>query len=144
MDNNRRQILDMLAEGKIQVDGAERLLSLVSANDEPIESGMPGGTGRSSGKYPKESVEPGENADSDSPEQVNIHLSIALIRAGVKLAALIPSSSADSVNYELGKNGINSDIGNPKSPDLETLVESLQDLEVDVKDDRHKVRAFVE
>ena len=144
MDNNRRQILDMLAEGKIQVDGAERLLSLVSANDEPIESGMPGGTGRSSEKYLKESVESGENADSDSPERVNIHLSIALIRAGVKLAALIPSSSADSVNYELGKNGINSDIGNPKSPDLETLVESLQDLEVDVKDDRHKVRAFVE
>ncbi len=36
MDSNRRQILDMLAEDKIQVDEAKRLLSLVSANDEPI------------------------------------------------------------------------------------------------------------
>lgn len=144
MDNNRRQILDMLAEGKIQVDEAERLLSLVSANDEPVESGMPPNASRSPGKYLKVSVEPGENANGDSPERVNIRVPIALIRAGVKLAALIPSSSADSVNEELRKNGINFDIGNLKPEDLEALVDSLQDLEVDVKDGRHKVRVFVE
>ena len=51
MDNNRRQILDMLAEGKIQVDEAERLLTLVSTKDEPVESGMPAGSSRTSGKY---------------------------------------------------------------------------------------------
>ena len=34
MQNNRRQILDMLAEGKIQVEEAERLLSLVSPEGE--------------------------------------------------------------------------------------------------------------
>ncbi len=90
------------------------------------------------------SVEPGENADSDSPERVNIRVPIALIRAGAKLAALVPSSSDDSVNDELRENGITFDIGNLKPEDLEALVDSLQDLEVDVKDGRHKVRAFVE
>ncbi len=69
---------------------------------------------------------------------------IALIRSGVKLATLIPSSSADSVNEELSKKGIKIDIGRLKPKDLDTLVDALQDLEIDVKDGRHKVRVFVE
>jgi len=38
MQNNRRQILDMLAEGKIGVEEAERLLSLVSPEGESAGS----------------------------------------------------------------------------------------------------------
>ena len=41
MTENRRQILDMLAQGKINVDEAERLLSLV----DPPSLGCPGGYG---------------------------------------------------------------------------------------------------
>ena len=40
MTENRRQVLDMLAQGKITVEEAERLLSLV---DQPTGSD-PGGT----------------------------------------------------------------------------------------------------
>ena len=75
---------------------------------------------------------------------MKIRVPMALIRAGVKLAALIPSSSADSVNEELRKKGIKFDIGSLKAEDLDPLIDALQDLEVDVKNDQHKVRVFVE
>ena len=69
---------------------------------------------------------------------------MALIRAGVKLAALIPSQATDSVNEELRKKGIKFDVSSFKADDLEPLIDALQDLEVDVKDGQHKVRVFVE
>ena len=144
MENNRRQILDMLAEGKIQVEEAERLLSLVSPDGESGDAGQPTKENRPPAKYLRVSVEPGEDADEDRTERVNIRVPMALIRAGVKLAALIPSQAADSVNEELRKKGIKFDIGNFKAEDLEPLVDALQDLEVDVKDGQHKVRVFVE
>ena len=85
-----------------------------------------------------------EECGDDDTERVNIRVPMALIRAGVKLASLIPSSSAESVNEELRKKGINFDIGSLKAEDLEPLVDALQDLEVDVEDGHHKVRVFVE
>ena len=144
MENNRRQILDMLAEGKIQVEEAEHLLSLVSPEAESADSGQPKKDKRPSAKYLCVSVEPGEDADEDQRERVNIRVPMALIRAGVKLATVIPRSSAESVNEELKKRGIKFEIGSLKAEDLEPLVDALQDLEVDVKNGRHKVRVFVE
>ena len=144
MENNRRQILDMLAEGKIKVEEAERLLSLVSPQGEPSDSGQGTQENRPAAKYLRVCVEPGDDADEDHAERVNIRVPMALIRAGVKLAALIPNQAVDSVNEELRKKGIKFDVGNFKAEDLETLVEALQDLEVDVNNGRHKVRVFVE
>ncbi|MCH7736215.1 MAG: hypothetical protein IH872_02325 [Chloroflexi bacterium] len=144
MENNRRQILDMLAEGKIQVEEAERLLSLVSPEAESAGSGQRPKESRSSAKYLCVRVEPGENADEDHAERVNIRVPMALIRAGVKLATVIPRSSEDSVNEELKKRGIKFEIGSLKAEDLDPLVDALQDLEVDVNNGRHTVRVYVE
>ena len=40
MIENRRRVLDMLAEGKISVDEAERLLSLVDVSPPPDAGGQ--------------------------------------------------------------------------------------------------------
>ncbi len=144
MENNRRQILYMLAEGKIQVEEAKRLLSLVSQEDESSSPTQNTKDNRPTVKYLRVCVEPGDDAGEESNERVNIRVPMALIRAGVKLAALIPTKAADSVNDELRKKGIKCDIGSLKAEDLEPLVEALHDLEVDVKDGRRKVRIFCE
>ena len=141
MENNRRQILDMLAEGKIQVEEAERLLSLVSADSDSPQTGSQEKTSQTSGKYLRVCVEPEEGSEEEQPERVNIRVPMALIRAGVKLAAIIPDSSADSVNKELQKKGIKLDLA---SLQPEELIDALQDLQVDVEDGHRKVRVFVE
>jgi hypothetical protein len=146
MTQNRRQILDMLANGQINVEEAERLLGLV---DRPAagEPNQPGSTDtpRPPPKYLRVLVEPDSTGDPESAgERVNIRVPMGLIRAGVKLAALIPNNAATSVNEALGKQGIHVDMHNLKTEDLEQLVDELHDLEVDVQDGKEQVRIFVE
>jgi hypothetical protein len=146
MTQNRRQILDMLASGQISVEEAERLLALV---DRPSagEPNRPGGadTPKPSPKYLRVVVEPDSDGGSESgTERVNIRVPMGLIRAGVKLAALIPTNAATSVNEALGKQGIPVDMHDLKAEDLERLVDELSDLEVDVQDGKDKVRIYVE
>jgi hypothetical protein len=84
-----------------------------------------------------------EDGESGS-ERVNIRIPMALIRSGVKLAALIPKQATNRVNEKLQEKGICIDVGNLKVEDLEQLVDAMADMEVDVQDGKEHVRVFVE
>ena len=132
----------MLAQGKINVDEAERLLFLV---DQPSsgESGTaePSTARRPGRKYLRIVVGDGS---SEEAERVNIRVPLPLIRAGVKLASLIPSNVTTKVNEELQRKGVRMDLGSLKGEDLEQFVDAIAELEVDVQDGEKKVRIFVE
>lgn len=142
MTENRRQILDMLSEGKISVAEAERLLTLLEQPPSGRPSGSDGGEGRKTPpKYLRVVIE--EDGESGS-ERVNIRIPMALIRSGVKLAALIPREATNRVNEKLQQKGICIDVGNLKVEDLEQLVDAMAEMEVDVQDGKEHVRVFVE
>ena len=147
MTENRKQILEMLAQGKINVEEAERLLSLL---EQPPSAGTSGGATedrtKSPAKYLRVVVEPDKsNSDAEtSKERVNIRVPMGLLRAGVKLAALIPSEATDRINKRLQEKGIGIDVGNLKGEDLEQLIEAIADIQVDVQDGKQQVRVFVE
>ena len=84
-----------------------------------------------------------EDGESGS-ERANIRIPMALIRSGVKLAALIPREATNRVNEKLQQKGICIDVGNLKVEDLEQLVDALAEMEVDVQDGKEHVRVFVE
>ena len=146
MPENRKRILDMLEEGKITVDEAERLLSLV---DEPSPSNAQSEAPhvaeerRHPPKYLRVVVEPSD-ANNGSGDRVNIRVPMALIRAGMKLPAMMPSGVAKTVNAHLADNGIDIDVREIKAEDLEGLVDALSDLEIDVQDEEEKVRVYFE
>ena len=132
----------MLAEGKITVEEAERLLSLV---DQPAGADT-GGTENSEVRKPAPKylrVVIG-NGDDPQSEHVNIRVPMGLIRAGVKLASVLPSNATSKVNEKLKEKGVDIDLGKIKAEDLENLVDSLSDLEVDIQDGKEKVRIYVE
>jgi len=142
MMENRRQVLDMLAQGKITADEAERLLSLVdqppgtaAGSQETSEARKP------APKYLRVVIEDGDGPQS---EQVNIRVPMGLIRAGVRLASVLPSNATSKINEKLKKNGIPIDLGKIKAEDLEDLVNSLSDLKIDIQDGNEKVRIYVE
>ena len=142
MTENRRQILNMLSQGKISVAEAERLLTLL----EQPPSGRPSGSGAGAGgkpppKYLRVVVE--EDGESGS-ERVNIRIPMALIRSGVKLAALIPREATNRVNEKLQEKGICIDVGNLKVEDLAQLVDAMAEMEVDAQDGKKHVRIFME
>lgn len=138
MKDERRQILDMLAAGKISVDEAERLLSTISSDDsaKTKDQGF-----KKEAKYLRVLVEPGPG--NESGDKVNIRVPMKLIRAGLKWAAFIPKNVQGEVDEALHKHGIDMDLSNIKPEDLEELVTNLNDLTVEVEG-KDKVRIFCE
>jgi len=143
MNDDRRSILQMLAEGKITADEAERLLAALDrAEPSPTRATSVGGS-NGAPKYLRIAVdtdEPGEGG----PTKVNIRVPMALLRAGVRLTSLIPPKARDQVNAELAKNGVPFDISQLRPENLEDLVDHLNDLSVDVDQERTKVRIYCE
>jgi hypothetical protein len=142
MMENRRQVLDMLAQGKITADEAERLLSLV---DRPAGAEAGGsadrGGGKTDPKYLRVVIQEGAGPGS---EQVNIRVPMGLIRAGVRLASLLPSNATSKINEKLKEKGVPIDLEKIKAGDLEDLVDSLSDFQVNSQDGNDKVRIYVE
>lgn len=140
MSEERRRILAMLAEGTITVDDAERLLAAVG---EPAAEGAPGEdaaqTSRRKPKYLRVVVNGGEKGD-----KVNIRVPYALLRAGLKLSALLPDDAREKVGAHLRGKGIDLDLRDVKPEDLDELLDSLAELSVDVNDEKEKVRIYTE
>ena len=148
MAAERTQILQMLAEGKITVEEAERLLTLTVGEDEG-ESGPDGPerAARRGPKYIRVVVEPRSEAGDDAGkdgERVNVRVPIAIIRAGIKLTSLIPEEASEQVNEALSKKGINFDVRKLDEKSLTELVNAMSELEVDVSNPTHHVRVFTE
>ena len=141
MSENRRQILDMLAQGKINADEAERLLTALER--EPVSAGS-GAEARRSDKIKYLRVVVDAQDDYDGPTKVNVRVPMQLLRAGVKLTSIIPPRARTEVNEALRKEGIDVDIGKLTPENLEDIVEQLRDLQVDVDHDKAKVRIFCE
>ena len=101
MAENRKKILEMVAENKIGIDEAVRLLELV---EEPVVSSE----SKKSPKYLRITVRPSTECGGDTDvERVNIRVPLALIRAGVKLTSLVPDEVADKVDTAMKEKGIN-------------------------------------
>jgi hypothetical protein len=145
MNADRRSVLDMLAEGKINAEEAERLLAALDRGEPPPSAqpftARPGHNGQP--KYLRVAVDTDEPGDG-GPTKVNIRVPMALLRAGVRLTSLIPPAARDQVNAELSKNGMAFDINQLKPENLEDLIDHLNDLQVDVDQEKTKVRIFCE
>jgi hypothetical protein len=147
MTDNKKRILEMLAQNKISADDAYRLLNAVDAGESGKESTARAGTTvKEKPKYLRVTVLPDpDNVQSGDVDRVNVRVPMSLIRAGIKLTSLIPPEARDKVNGALREKGIDFDMRNLKPDDLEEIIEALSDLEVDVVSRKgEKVRVFVE
>ena len=78
MDDNGRRVLEMLSEGKITVDEAERLLALVESPEDPAPPPRPR---NGPCKYLR-------IVGEDGDERFNMRVPLSLIRGGVKVGTL--------------------------------------------------------
>ena len=150
MNEHRRQILEMLATGKITADEAEHLISALG--QEPAPGPAANGsepTQKPKPKYLRVMVEAVDRTDGeDSPTLVNIRVPMQLLRSGVRLANFIPAQTRDRVNDALKDKGVEFDLNQMRPENLEEIIDQLNDLQVDVnhveKDNNVKVRVFCE
>ncbi|KAB8164155.1 hypothetical protein FH609_013105 [Streptomyces sp. 3MP-14] len=143
MNEQRRQILEMLAEGKITADEAERLLGALER--QPVES-APGAPPRPKArpKYLRLVVNAADGTGGDGMSRVNIRVPLQLLRAGVRLTSLIPPQALARVNAELDRSGVPIDLTQLKQQDIEDLIEHLADVDIDIDDPEATVRVFCE
>lgn len=146
MNEHRRQILQMLSEGKISADEAERLIAAVEAPASPASSETgSSGAGKPRPKYLRVVVDSEEDNGHEGPTKVNVRVPMQLLRAGVRLAGLIPAPALRRANDAMQEQGLPIDLTQIKPENLEELVEHLNDLTVDVdqKDANTKVKVRV-
>lgn len=139
MNENRRRVLEMLAEGKVTVDEAERLLSLVDEQPEARAPAQPTAPPRPGGARNLRIT-----IDSDGGEHVDLRVPLALIKAGVKLHTLLPDQAAKGIRKAMKKNGVDIDLFNQRSDGLEQLIGALSEVEVNVQDGDDRVRVYCE
>lgn len=156
MNENRKQILDMLAAGRITADEAERLLAALD-HEADIGASLQAADGATSArkmrpkthpKYLRVLVEADESMTGNKGLiTVNVRVPMQLLRAGVRLAALIPQQAHNQLDSALSRHGIPLTLSQIKPENLEELIDHLEDLTVDVdgKDgNTAKVRVFCE
>lgn len=131
MSEDRKKILEMLANGKISVEEAERLIAALSEDNKTEQSGR--------FNYLRVLVE----ESGPNGEKVNVRVPLNLIRAGLKWASLIPKHAKTKVDHAFHEKGIDLDFNNMTKNDIEDLISNLGELTVDVEG-KEKVKVFCE
>jgi hypothetical protein len=155
MNENRRQILEMLAAGKITAGEAERLIAALESGSTTATSAgsAPGNAGtnaaaKTRAKYLRVLVEADQEMTGlKGPTSVNVRVPMQLLRAGVRLASLIPAQAHRQFDEAMNKHGVPLTLSQIKPENLEELIDHLEDLTVDVNGsdaNTTRVRVFCE
>ncbi|HVZ82650.1 MAG TPA: hypothetical protein VG893_03165 [Terracidiphilus sp.] len=151
MNEHRRQILEMLAAGKVTAEEADRLLAALEPDaTATLRSHAPNGREaalKSRAKYLRVLVEADPSMTGlKGQTTVNVRVPMQLLRAGVRLAALIPKQAHDQFDQALSQHGVPITLSQIKPENLEELIDQLEDLTVDVdgQEGSTRVKVFCE
>jgi len=138
MNEERKKILEMLSEGKITVEEAEKLMEALS-KDQQESTEIKDASGTKVLKYLRVLVEPKDKGG----DRVNIRVPLNLIRAGMKWASFIPKEAQEKVDKVLTEKGLDLNFKNMSKDDVEELIRTLDDLEIDIEG-KEKVKVYCE
>ena len=138
--NERQQILEMLASGKITVAEAEKLLNAIEGKRDAAGSAVEPVTAMAKGKARFLRVAVSE----DGGEKVNVKIPLQLVRAGVKLGSFIPENVQLQIDEQLQENGMKFSLKDIKPETVEELIDGLSEFEVNVEDGGDRVRVYCE
>lgn len=126
MMEHKTKILGMLAEGKIDVSEAEKLLNAVASKETSQKKEFAG----TSQQFFNILVD----SKKEEGTRVKIKVPLRLIKAGMKFVNLIPEKSREKIQNAMREKGINFDLNEIDSLNVDDLLDALQALEVAVDD----------
>jgi hypothetical protein len=139
MSSETKRVLEMVGAGKITVDEGERLLDALGAGQTappPLEAGRP------LPRFLK--MEAGATGKDGKDEGFRMRVPLDLLRAGIKMRALIPETKRDKINEKLREKGIEGDIFEMSDDQIDTLIRSLGELEIEAGDGEGSFRLYLE
>lgn len=139
MSAERKKILDMLAEGKITADEADRLLAALDHTDQQRSSKIAeSDTHNGKPKFLRVRVSGGPESHHRH-KNVDIRVPLMLLKAGVKLGALMPEESKARFASHLSEKGIALDLNDLNGEKLDTLIQALTETSIEIDADNEKV-----
>jgi DUF4097 and DUF4098 domain-containing protein YvlB len=141
MNEERLKVLSMISEGKITAEEGEKLLEALDKNqakntvaDQTIHN-----TKKSGINYLYVDIHPKTEANK---EKVHVKVPLALVRAGVNIASMLPKDVQASVNSAMDEKGMKFDLSNLKPENIEELIQALEEMEVNIDSEEHTVRVY--
>lgn len=125
MTTHKTKILEMLQNGKLSIDEAERLLNAVNQ-----DSKVSAVTSKKSLKFLNISV----NSKEENGKKIKIKIPLRLLKAGMKLTSLIPQDSRAKIQAAMDRKGIKFDLGQLNELNMDELIETLSEFEVAIDD----------
>ncbi len=150
MSDDTRRILDLLAQGKISVDDAHRLIAAVAASSAPTASAT--AVSQSSGMNNDAPVKPRylkiavhkAATDQRGEKDVNIRVPIAMVRGGMRLGAIIPGFGGERMQARLREQGIDVDWSKLDPAAIEAMLKDLGEMNIDIDSGKAQVRITCE
>jgi len=148
MSEDRRRILNMLAEGKLTAEEAEQLLdaltaraaSAAPASESAAGPAIKGDPSALIAALPKFLYVKVVSVNGDN---VDVKVPLALVRSGLKLTSLIPPQAMNEINDQMSEHGMSIDFNNLKPEDIDELIEALREMEINVNSaDGDNVRVY--
>jgi len=135
-----RRILEMVSQGKLTIDDAERLLKAMA---EAAPAATPGVAAETAGDPPKKrwlriNIHKPASEHRPQPKDVNIRVPLGIVRGGMRLGAIIATFAGDKAMRRMKVNGmdvdlaaINGDLSKLHGPEFDAFVNSLHDIDID-------------
>ena len=155
MSDERRRVLDLLAQGKITVDEADELLKTLGANATREAAGAPP-AGDAATDDPQRTrwvrINVHRLANDDRREKdVNIRVPIAVVKGGMRLGAIIATFAGEKAAQRMKARGIdldiskiNDDLSKMNGAEFDAFLKSLDDTSIEIDDGKSQVRISCE
>jgi hypothetical protein len=142
MSDERRRVLDLLAQGKITVDEADQLLRALGATP-PRGGATTAGDATKKPRFIRIAVH--KKATGGAPsEDVNIRVPLPILKGGMRLGALLPGSLGEKIGARLRERGFDCDFSNLDSATIDAVFSELTDMGIDVESGKAQVRITCE
>ena len=150
--DDTRRILDMLSQGKITVDEADRLLRAMGA-DRPAETAAADAAAgeRKTARWVRINIHKPANDETHRSKDVNIRVPIAVVKGGMRLGAIIGTFAGEKAARRMKARGldidlaaINRDLSQMNGPEFDEFLKSLNDTNIEIDDGKAQVRITCE
>lgn len=133
MSEQRLKILNMLTEGKITAEEADRLLHAVESQNK-----IDAGESKKRGFMPKCLVIKVNEIENGKEENVNIRIPVLLLKAGIKLNSFLPKNAKVDFSENTDGKGLDFDLSKLSASNIDEFIETIKGNPIEIKaDDKH-------
>jgi hypothetical protein len=139
MNEEKLKVLNMVAEGKISAEEGAKLLDALDKKEEKKTEAFKVSHEKGNINYLFVDISPKSDKNK---EKVHVKVPLALVRAGVNIASMLPTDVRDKVNDAMDEKGMKFDLSSIKPENIEELIQALEEMEVNIDSEEQTIKVY--